>query len=237
MGTLTRSQFVSEITKNLGGRGDEARIIIHLNMAQERIKRRRVWPELNLVDQVTVTPVGNPETDRYHDITSGGMIKVQHLYGLVRIFSGERPFPLVAIPSRQWMAFVGKTTGLLTGDPTHYNKWRPGYVEFFRAPTRAFDLVRRYRIFPTEFDAVNDVASDFEAKDDIIINYATSSLFHSLGMLEDAGRYFTVANELMKDALTEAMATPDQSIIGRGESVAGSMTTDYVTDPFVKRAP
>lgn len=237
MGTLTRSQLVTEITKNLGGRTDTGRIIIHLNLAQDRINRRRVWPELNVVDQVVITPTGVADTDRYHDLTSGGTIEVMHLYGLARILSGEYPLELIQVPSGQWLSFVGNSAEHDSRDPTHYNKWRPGYVEFYPVPVRTFTLIRLYRKKPTKFTAVADVASDFEDKDDILINYATSSLFGSLGMLEDEGRSFTKAESLMRDALTAAMAQPAQTIIGRGTSVGRSGIASYVNDPFMKKAP
>ena len=239
MGTLTRDELINEVSKNLGGRVDNTRIVRHLNMAQDRIARQRVWPELNIVDEITHTYTGVAATDKFHDLTQGGTIRIKVLRALVRIISGESPVPLVYVPDGQWSSLVGKPDALANaGDPTHYNRWKPGYVEFWPVPSRKFALLRRYRKEPDNFStAGSNVVSNLVDKDDIIIAYSTSSLFNSLGMRDDGGRYFNIGDALLRDAKVDSMTNEDEVITDRGVSVSGTGPTNYIVDPFTKAAP
>jgi hypothetical protein len=233
MGDLTRDELVEEVTKNLGNRDLGNRTIRHLNMAQTRIARKHRFSELNRLDSVAITPTGTPSVDKLHTFED---TLVRSIHSLVRVISGETPVKLISKPSRQWAQLVGVSEEYASGDPTHYNEWQRGVIEFWRVPNRPFSLLRKYRVWPGVLSLPGGF-SDLEDKDDIIIAFATSSLFRSLGQDADAGTHFAIARTLLDEAIIQDQEKPDESHVYEGVTESGVGVGDYVIDPFVKEAP
>lgn len=240
MGDLTRLDLVDEVKRNLGNRSTAggtditSRVIRHLNIAQNRIARKHPFRELNKVDSVSISITGTLAVDKVHQFSAA--LNLREIHSLIRVFTDERPFKLIGKPHRQWSQIVGVSDEFSVGDPTHYNEWEKGKIEFWRIPNRAFTLVRKYLVWPANLTSDTQV-SDLYKKDDVIIAYATSSLFDSLGQREDAGKFFAVGNALYQDAYEEDLERIDDTTIPENISEDDVGPGNYIIDPFVRRAP
>lgn len=238
MGDLKRSELREEVEKNLGDRVEtndtpvQTRLNRHLHLAQIRIARAHPdgWRELNLSDEDTVTAAAT-----YDDLPEN----LRQLYSLRRKEISSHSPKLTYIPSRQWDQLLGdpSTVSSSVDEVTHYTLWGGGdgfTVEWYPEPASDFDLIRRYSIWPADFAGDNDT-SDLDHKDDVLIALATSTLFQSLGMREDAARWFFVYQDLFRQAKELDMTRPDSAIVPRGASDEQRLVRDPVSDPFVKR--
>ena len=234
MGDLTRAEMTEEVKKNLGNRVDfpETRVTRHLDLAQIRMARKHRFTELYRYDFVSIAPTGNPDVDYIHTFP----VKIRDIHSLVRVNDNETPIKLIGMSFRQWAQTIGQTQEHTTGDPTHYVRSSPEIIQFWPVPSRSFTLVRRYIVWPGNL-TLSGTKSGFEKKDDIIIAFATSSIFHSLGQKDDASNYFNIANSLLEDAILQDMERHDESWLPYGVSESSIATVDYVTDPFVRSAP
>jgi hypothetical protein len=234
MGDLTRTELIEEVKKGVGNRSDfpEERIIRHLNLAQTRIARKHTFIELNIVDSAVISITGDLTVDRTHTFVP----KIRHIHSLVRVIADETPVKLVGVPSHQWSHLVGAAYEYSSGDPTHYNEWNSGTIEFWRVPNRSFTLLRKYRKWPADL-ILSDQLSDLEHKDDVILAFALSSLFRSLGQDADAVSHFAIARAILDEAILMDQQRPDDSQLFRGVSEAEVSTGNYVNDPFIRSAP
>jgi hypothetical protein len=231
MGDLTRAQLRSAVAASLGNRTDiNASIDNWLNFAQRYIARRHDFRELRIVDEVTVIPVGVPATDKTYSL---GVTNLKEIYALLRQVGTDIAVKLTNVPNRQWQQLVGKPDAMGTGDAMWYTQYGNS-VEFSPVPAQQFTLVRHYSKWPTLLTSDSQV-SDYTNKDEIIIARATHEAFQSLGMLEDAGRWFSIADDLMDMAIKEDNYRPDEVFVARGVSEESSgPSSDPWADPFVK---
>jgi hypothetical protein len=247
MGTLTRAELQSEVSKNLGGLLDnlsgadltaaKERINRHLELTQIRMARVRDFQELRKRDSDPVTITGTPATDQYYTNLPSTLRKV---FAFIRQIGTDRGHKLTFWPHRSWDQLVTTPSEISTGDADIYTAWRDSsraiQMELYPVPSQNWTLLRRYSVWPTPF-ANDNAVSDFDAKDDIIIAWTTEWMFRSMGETEDHNEWRGVRMELLDTARKDDMSEPDISILPRGQSVDVEFGPNYWVDPFVRRAP
>lgn len=234
MGDLTRTELRDEVKANLGRKTDDdvdARVNRQLHLAQLRIARAHPWTELYANDSANVIVFDNPDADQSYTLFPA---RLKDIYSLnVRRLSDDRANKVEWIPQRDWDQLIAETSLHPTGKITKYTRWG-STIYWYRTPDEVFTLYRRYDTWPADF--ANDAdTSDLENKDDIIIAFATSMLFQSIGNTQDAGRWFTIAAGMLNTAIGEEMQKPDISRRPRGAGDAAVRDgVNYWQDPFVK---
>ncbi len=229
---LDLSDIRSEVESNLGGRTNTTRFNRLINLAQVRIARAWNWRELQTRDTAAGPYTGVPATDKtYTGFTS---LNLRELLTLVRYVGSETPVKLTRLPQRQWdqvIAVPENVTGV--GDPEFYMLHGDRTVELWPVPSRAWTMQRTYTLWPTDL-ALDTAESDLLNKDDIIIAMATHLAFQSLGMLEDAARWFAIYREGEKQAKEEDAEKPDLTLMNIGIADSHRIQTTPWADPFVR---
>lgn len=237
MGDLNREELRNEVKGNLGRSTNDAineRVNKQLHLAQIRIARAHPWTEMYTQDTKSVLASAG---STYTDFPTG----LKDIYSLrVATSSDTVSTRLIWVPQRQWDELIGESSLQPTGDVTHYTRWG-STIEWFRTPSENFTLYRRYTTWPVDFTSNpaggQDVnVSELDNKDDIIISLATSTLFHSLGAVEDAASWFGLAGSALGLAIQEEMQKPDISRVPRRGSGDADVSRvgNYWSDPFVR---
>jgi hypothetical protein len=157
---------------------------------------------------------------------------LKDIYSLGRLVTATEIVKIVYVPQRQWDQLLGGQP-TQTGDVFHYTRWGTSLLEWYKVPTAIFTLLRRYSKWPAEF--ANDSAkSNLERKDDVLIAFATSWMFRSLGQLEESVGWHAEGQALLAAAIVEDQSQPDADMIPRGASAGGQWNSDRVTDPFAE---
>ena len=248
---LGGSSLVVEVKANLGNRTDKttANILDWLNLAQVRLGRIRNWSELFETASVFITPLGEgtaykttnqkpgagSETITY---ANGGLKAMES----IRVSFGgsdangpfDRSYMLSYLGRRQFRRLLPnpESSHAMEGYPSVFTE-EDEQLYLYKIPNKAYLLEIGYFSWPTNL-ADDTTASTFDGKDDILINLASSIGFHSLGMQDQGGQYYAIANALIADAEAEDGATPSHVITGKGtSSTSGNLTGEPWNDPFV----
>lgn len=236
MGDLTLAELQEEINANLGDRGSDddpglTRITRHINLVQRKIARAYNFQEMQVEDEVTITPTGTLAADAIYVIEEAARLK--DLYSLVRVGPGSTVvWKLRRLSQMRWAKLIGDAKQYSVGDPTHYLHRPKGTIRWYRIPDTEFTLVRRYTQWPADLSTSTEYSS-FEKKDDLIINWATYELFSSLGEQADAARYLQKTRITWVDAISEEGNKPDLVMVPevlQGDS--GEYQVDPWLDPF-----
>jgi len=225
MGTLKRSELEEEIRKNLGGRTDlNDRLVRFLNIAQDRITAAHDFRELRKLSTTTTTA-----DDKYIGLPSAP----RQIYSL-RLIDGTLSRKLTLVPARDWDRVIPYPEALSTGRPTKYTIWQ-STIELYRIPDDTYTLELRWLASPTAFSSDSDVVSDFNEKDGVIIAYATSWAFASLGDKERAAYWYTIGKQMLGEAILRDQPYEDMDIAPGFEQFKGAVySSDYWANPFIK---
>lgn len=243
MGALTLSDFQVEILAGLGNRTENSisttRIVNGLNLAQSRISRSYDFSEMAQVGFAQLNFTQNPAIDKF--LVPPTNVKTIHSFVLLDTSAGftslgqsrkvtERPWRLFdrKYPAPEWLP---------PGWPTEYARWG-NYIVMAPAPFLQFTSQLRYTSFPIPFAvAAPTQVSEFENKDDIIINYTLGYFMKTLGRQDRAAYFEGLAKEQLDEAIDKDDTRPDIEVArdvpeaGDGESGA------YWQQPFVYRSP
>ena len=248
---LTGTQLVASVKTNLGNRTDKtnAEMVEWLNLAQIRLARIRNWSELFETASVFITPLtegtaykttnqkpgAGSETITY---ANGGLKAMES----IRVSFGgsdangpfDRSYMLSYLGRRQFRRLLPspESSHALQGYPSVFTE-EDEQLYLYKIPNKAYLLEIGYFSWPTDL-TTDAVPSVFDGKDDILINMASSIGFHSLGMADQGGQYYAIANALIADAEAEDGATPSHVITGKGTSAtSGNLIGEPWNDPFV----
>lgn len=126
---------------------------------------------------------------------------------------------------------------LPAGWPSIYKRFG-NLITMVPAPFLQFTAQLSYTQYPTPFvDTQPSQVSDFENKDDVIINYALAYFFKVLGRADRAAYFETLAKEQLDEAIERDDNRPDIEVSRDVPAIAGAPQGPYWADPFVKNAP
>lgn len=242
MGDLTLADFRAELLAGLGNRTENtvitpARVVIGVNLAQQRIARSYDFSEMAKVAFGAMNYSGDAAVDKF--LVPPPRLKTIHSFVLLDTSSGRSSLgQSKKVTERPWRQFDRRYPApewVPPGWPDEYARW--GNVIVMVPPPQAqFTAQIRYTGYPTPFVAGADgQVSEFENKDDVLINYALAYFFKSLGRADRAAYLEGLAKEQLDEALDKDDTRPDIEVDGgTGNDPASGA---YWQQAFVKSAP
>ncbi len=243
MGALTLAEFQTEILAGLGNRTENqsvtlARIVTGLNLGQSRISRSYDFAEMAVTSFAQMNFTGTPGLDKY--MVPPSDVKTIHSFVLLDTSAGVSSLgQSKKVTEKPWRWFDRRFPApewLPPSWPEIYARWGR-FIVMAPAPFLQFTAMLRYIRFPTPFVAtLLTQSSDFENKDDVLINYTLGYFSKGLGRADRAAYYEGLAKEQLDEAIEKDDTRPDIEVSRDVEGAAsGGMQGPYWQDPFVNR--
>ncbi len=227
MGTLTVAEFRVEIRAGLGGRQDlNDRLLSFLNLAHQRLARMHDFEEMKRLSDSSMLNTGS-EQDRFITLPN-----LREVYSIVLV-SGSDSRKLVGRTSAYMDALAADPTYYTRGVPNQYCVWGD-VVEIFQLPQQDYPIRMRWTQWPATLVDETD-KSEFNQKDDILIELAIAHANFSLGKEEDGAKHERRALVLLNEATEIDRKRPDITLTPRpsdGQLVGAAVPADYWNDPF-----
>ncbi len=244
MGTLALSDFQTEILAGLGNRTENQsitlpRIVTALNLAQSRIGRSYDFAEMAQVAFAQMNFTKTPGIDKYLVPPPG--IKTIHSFVLLDTSAGVSSMgqsrKVVEKPWRWFDRRFPAPEWLPPSWPEIYARWG-NFIVMAPPPFLQFTAQLRYVKFPTPFVATGlTQASDFENKDDVLINYTLGYFFKILGRADRAAYFEGLAKEQLDEAIEKDDNRPDIEISRDVEGMGtGGVSGPYWQNPWINHA-
>ena len=235
MGTLTLANLREEIKAHMGERDDitDAQFNRAINLAQERMARSHGFRELTFSLSHTAAFADVPATDKFLPFSAlalGGR-DIKQVISFIAI-DGTNSNKIERKTPRQLDILIPSKEAHSTFRPLFYVEWRDQF-EFWRIPDKSYTYDIRLMTWALDL-SVDGNKSDFDHKDDIIINLTVSGLFNRVGEYERAGRFFGIFNAMWRDAITLELTEPDRVIKPPQNEPGGRANSQYWLDPFVR---
>lgn len=227
MGTLTLTELKDEITHALGNRSDMAsRLTRFLNLAQQRIARTHDFEELQQITDAAFVITANATTDKKLSLTN---LREVHSF---RVLNGAESIKLKQVSPRVWDRTIPEPEYFARGVPSHYTIWQR-QAEIWKVPDQAYDYQIRWTAWPTALsDASPSATSDFNAKDELLIQLSAAYAFDSLSKTVEADRKYRIVGQLFQEALLMDSKEPDLEFAPAREIFKGAGSREYWRDPF-----
>lgn len=233
MGTLTLTELKDEVTAGLGNRTDVAsRLTRLLNLAQQRLARTRDFAELRTSDTVSISNTSSE---------SDGVLSIPNLRAIysLRLKSGLESWKLNGWTQRRFDRWMPNKVAVTRGKPVAYMRWGNS-VEIIPLPDTTYTIARRFSSWPTAFsDATPSAVSDFDRKDDVLIELAIAQFYWSLGKEDEAAKHERRAAAILGEALSEDLSEPDTDIVPHtlDQDTRDVEGVPYWQDPFKRDQP
>lgn len=232
MGTLTLDEIKTEVRANLGGRTDlDSLLSTRVNLVQKRIARKHDWEELERtkVDASSATSTKSYDVATFVGETNNDVVRDIHTIRLISAAESRRLVRVTPAIADQIIPYPENSS---TGKPFWYI-WYGNYFEMIRIPDDSYVCYVRWSKYP---DTLSNGAStsDLKNKDDAIIALTTSWCFSSLKMKEEAAHWFTIAKDLINDAIIEDNTDRDLTLRPKEELGIQHPVGDYWSDPFYR---
>jgi hypothetical protein len=228
MGTLTLTELKDEITRALGNRTDMAdRLTRFLNLAQQRIARIHDFEELQQITDSTFVITANATTDKKLSFAN---LREIHSF---RVLNDSESIKLKQVSTRLWDKTIPQPEYFSRGVPSHYTIWQRT-AEMWKVPDQAYDYQIRWTSWPTDFsDASPSAVSDYNLKDELLIQLSSAYAFDSLSKTVEADRKYKNVGALMQEALLMDAKEPDLEFAPSKEVFKDFGNPEYWRDPFV----
>lgn len=246
MGALTLAEFQVEILAGLGNRTEQqnvtpARIVTGLNLAQSRVNRAYDFSEMAETALTQLNFTGTPGIDKF--LVPPPNVKTIHSFVLLDTSSGVSSMgqsrKVIEKPWRWFDARYPAPEWLPPGYPEVYARWGE-FIVMAPAPYLQFTGQLRFIKTPTPFDVnAPDQASDYDGKDDILINYTLGYFFKTLGRADRATYFENLAKEQLDEAIERDDNRPDIEVSRDIDALGGGAVGQgaYWANPFIKNAP
>lgn len=241
MGALTLADFQTEVLAALGNRTENqgislARIVTALNLAQSRINRSYDFSEMATVAYAQMNFTGTPGLDKF--MVPPPDTKTIHSFVLLDTSAGvssmgqsrkvvEKPWRWFdrAFPAPEWLP---------PSWPEIYARWG-NFIVMAPPPFLQFTAQLRYIKTPTLFVTSNlTQSSDYESKDDVLLNYTLGYFYKTLGRADRAAYFEGLAKEQLDEAIERDDTRPDIEVSRDVDGAAGTIQGPYWSDPFVR---
>jgi hypothetical protein len=245
VGALTLTEFQQELLAGLGNRAEDnqtitpARMVVALNLAQARISRSYDFSEMADVAFAQMNFTGTPGLDKY--LVPPANVKTIHSFVLLDTSAGVSSMgqsrKVVEKPWRWFDRRFPAPEWLPPSWPEIYARWGR-IIVMAPPPFLQFTAQLRFIKFATPFVlAAPTQTSDFENKDDVLINYTLGYFFKTLGRADRAIYFEGLAKEQLDEAIERDDHRPDIEISRDVEGMgAGGVSGPYWLDPFVNHA-
>lgn len=245
MGALTLAEFEVEVLAGLGNRTENqtittARLVSGLNLAQARISRSYDFSEMADTAFAQMNFTGTPGIDKY--LIPPPNVKTIHSFVLLDTSAGVSSMgqsrKVVEKPWRWFDYRFPAPEWLPPGWPEIYARWG-NFIVMAPAPFLQFTAQLRFIKHHTPF-AVADTtqSSDFDNKDDVIINYTLGYFFKTLGRADRAAYFEGLAKEQLDEAIERDDTRPDIEVSRDVDGMSGGAGQGaYWANPFVKSSP
>lgn len=226
MGTLTFTELKDEVRAGLSNRTDlDTRLGRFLNLAQQRLARLHDFDEMESRTTLAL-PYTGADSDKIITIPS-----LRELYSL-RIISGADSRKLKQISNKTFDRQHPYPEYVARNWPHSYILWGNS-IEVYPLPHQAMTAYLRYTKWPTDLSAANGV-SEFNQKDDVLIELALAYAFWSLGKEGEAQKHEAQAMRLLGEADSHDREKPDLDIAASNAPVGVAPSTEPWRDPFVR---
>lgn len=239
MGTLTLADFQTEILAATGDRDENStvslvRIVRALNMAQQHISRAHTFQELQLTALADMAYTANPLVDKFLVPPQG--IRTLHSFVLVDTSSGfsskGMSRKLVEKPWRWFDRMFPAPEWLPASWPEIYTWWGSVLV-MAPAPQAAYTAQLRYVANPEPFVTSDTTqVSEYEQKDDILLNLAIAYFWRSLGRADRSQYFMGLGQEQLDEAIARDGEHPDMEVSRDIDGGIGPVG-DYWSNPWV----
>lgn len=232
MGEQTLTQLVGEVQAALLNRSDltNERCVIALNAAQNQISRSHDFQELKAWVTVSTSYTGNAFNDKFLSLPP--YTKHVHVANLLTGTPSSRK--LIEKPWRLFNRMWPQPEILARGYPMFYTQWNQSLV-LYPVPQMLFNVNMWITTFPRPFTwAQAQAYSDFNWKDDILIDLAVEYLWRSYGRNDKADEYLVRSKAALITAVRQDTDRPDMDV---SSDPSAFSLGPYWLDPFVRRVP
>lgn len=123
------------------------------------------------------------------------------------------------------------------GWPSIYKRFG-NLITMVPAPFLQFTAMLSFTTYPARFDpTVPTQVSDFENKDDVIINKALAYFYQTLGRTDRAAYFEALAKEQLDEAIERDDNRPDIEVSRDIPAIAGAEQGPYWANPWIKYSP
>lgn len=230
MGTLTLDQLKAEVRASLGNRKDlDTRLTRFLNLAQQRLARLHDFDEMQKIS-LSEFPYENKASDKYMSMPG-----IREVYSF-KLIDGQASRKLRQVEPRMWNTVVPAPQEYTRYKPSHYTLWANTIVLYPLASMAGLQCELWWTKWPTDLsDSTPLAVSDYNQKDEILIELALVYAYNSLAKLDDAQQHWQRAVPLIAEALHTDMEKPDLDIRpGPSLNDAIQLPGEYWNDPFTK---
>lgn len=237
MGTYQLSEMREEIKLHFADRSDltDAQINRAVNLAQERMARPIDFQELKVLVTGNTLPYTGVKADdklfAYTQLPSGSQ-DPKSIYTFRIITSDGRSRKLVPWNQMTFDERVPEPQFFAADVPRHYIRWGNGF-ELYPVQNQAYNYEIRMSKWPTAMTS-DSQKSDFDRKDDVLINLVISQIWGRFGEYERANRFFGIFNRLWNEAVEEELGKPDRNIVSPETRKILDLPGDYWARPFVR---
>lgn len=239
MGTLTLSDFQSEILAALGNRQDitATQVTIALNLAQARLGRVYDFSDMARLEHTNLNFTGIPASDKYMSLPAH--IKTIHSTVLVDNSTGGSLWSSRKMIEKPWRWFDSQfpvPEAMPPEWPSVYTRWG-NIIIMAPPPQAAYDIYMRIIAWPTPFTTSSITqTSDFDNKDDILLEDALRHFWRRLGRMDQADVHEKRVERLVVEAVEREDTRPDMDVAADITAI-GLNTIEYWDNPFVNSAP
>lgn len=240
---LTLADFQTEILAALGNRTEGglvslARICTALNIAQARLNRAYAFMDMAQVAFAQMNYSGTAGRDKF--LIPPANLRTIHSFVLLNTTNNTPPAlaksgKVIEKPWRWFDAHFPVPEALPVGPPQVYARWGR-FIVMAPAPDQQYTAQLRYIAKPTDFVVgVTTMSSDFNDKDDILLNYTLAYLWKTLGRADRAAYFEGLAKELLDEAIEKDDDRPDIEV-SHDLPYVGGLGGEYWTNPWVDSA-
>ena len=198
------------------------------------ISRLHDFDELRQSASVNTAVTSNAEADKV--ITFPALIdsRIRKVYSMRLLDSNGivAARKLRKVLAKNWDKVIPEPQFYSRGPCTHYSVYKNNEFELWRVPDAVYSISIRVSRWPKSVTVTGEGnVIDLENVDDLVINLATSYLYHSLGRSDKGKDFFGIYRGLAKEALIEDSTDYDESM--SGISPDNILTTRGYDDPFI----
>lgn len=232
MGIYTLTQLIGEVQAGLLNRSDLSadRCTTAINFAQNRISRKHDFKELKGFHNSSTQVTSSAFNDKFVPLAP----YVKHVHTIV-LRDNTNSRKLVEKPWRFFDKMWPMPEALGRSRSQVYSRWNQSLI-LYPVPDGVYSLFGRVTSFPRPFNLAlaPNAVSDYEQKDDLIIELACAYLWRSFGRPDRAEEYFQDANRSFMEAVKQDTDMPDLEI---NIDVDTQNLGKYWADPFIRISP
>jgi hypothetical protein len=212
-----------------------------LNLAQSRVDRAYDFHEMSQVAFAQMNFTRDTRKDKF--LVPPPRTKTIHSFVLLDTSSGISSMgqsrKVIEKPWRWFDRHFPAPEWLPPGYPNIYSRWG-NILVMAPAPYLQFTAQLRYTQTPLDFVTTEPTqSSEYDGKDDILLNYVLAYFFKALGRADRAQYFEGLAKEQLDEAIERDDLRPDMEVSRDtdGTNLYDGTTGAYWAMPFVRSAP